>query len=71
MYDGACKTGAGICVIIGGSVITGWWIIGAALLALLVVVGVVRYSYSKGLETGSDHHDRDHHRGHGRNHHDN
>lgn len=40
MYDNrVCTAGAGFCLVVGGTVITGWWVIGMAL--LLIGVGLV------------------------------
>lgn len=39
MYDkDVCKAGVGFCLVVGGTVITGWWVIGIAL--ALVVLGL-------------------------------
>lgn len=46
MYD-KCKAGLGFCLIVGGTVISGWWVIGIALALVLAGVLAGRYLYNR------------------------
>lgn len=52
MYDkDVCKAGVGFCLVVGGTVITGWWVIGIAVALVLLGLGVGRYFYNRAQQT--------------------
>jgi hypothetical protein len=56
MYDNrVCQAGAGFCLVVGGTVIAGWWVIAMAL--VLVGIGLVaaRYLFRRNAASPSGH----------------
>lgn len=47
MYDNPVCKGAGVCVIVGGTVVSGFWLLGAFLLLVLGVVAGARVLYKR------------------------
>lgn len=55
MYDNqVCKTGLGVCLVIGGTVITGWWVLGILLALVVVLLGIARVFFRRGQDRPVD-----------------
>lgn len=55
MYDNqVCKTGIPVCLVIGGTVITGWWVLGILLAVIIVALGVLRVLFRRGQDGPDD-----------------
>jgi hypothetical protein len=55
MYDkDVCKAGVGFCLVVGGTVITGWWVIGIAVALVIAGVAVGRYLYNRSQAVEDD-----------------
>lgn len=48
MYDkSVCAAGLGFCLVIGGTVLSGWYVLGIALALVIIGVVVGRYLYNR------------------------
>lgn len=55
MYDkDVCKAGVGFCLVVGGTVITGWWVIGIALALVIAGVALGRYLYNRANDADAE-----------------
>lgn len=55
MYDkDVCKAGVGFCLVIGGTVITGWWVIGIAVALVLAGLFLGRYFYNRAQQNDDE-----------------
>jgi hypothetical protein len=55
MYDNrVCTAGAGFCLVVGGTVITGWWVIGMALVLVGLGLLAARVLFRRGLDGPDD-----------------
>lgn len=48
MYDNrVCQAGAGFCLVVGGTVIAGWWVIAMALVLIGIGLLAARYLFRR------------------------